>query len=447
MKSRVVVIDDEPKMAEAIASALARSGHHCTVFTNGEAALADVLARPPDVVVTDWRMEGLDGIELLRRIHIEQPSTPVILVTAYGDVPSAVAAMRAGAFDYVTKPFDNDELRSLVERALEIRRLREENRDLRREVLGSREAEVVAESDAMKRVLELVDRAAPSKAPVLILGGSGVGKEIVARRLHYGSDRWPRPFVAVNAKALSESVLESELFGHEKGAFTGAQAAHAGCFERAHGGTLFLDEIGEVSPSFQGKLLRVLQEGEVQRVGGSAPRKVDARVVAATNRDLRADVQTGRFREDLYFRLDVIRIVIPPLAERKEDVLPLARFFLHRQARASGRELRLSPEAEAHLLAHDWPGNVRELSNAIERACVLGEHEEIQPEDLLLEERRTESGAASPDGTLQEVVDRAVSERIRSALAEAHGRKAEAAARLGIERTTLFRWMKRLGLS
>jgi DNA-binding NtrC family response regulator len=185
----------------------------------------------------------------------------------------------------------------------------------------------------------------------------------------------------------------------------------------------------------------------VQRVGGSAPRKVDARVVAATNRDLRADVQTGRFREDLYFRLDVIRIVIPPLAERKEDVLPLARFFLHRQARASGRELRLSPEAEAHLLAHDWPGNVRELSNAIERACVLGEHEEIQPEDLLLEERRTESGAASPDGTLQEVVDRAVSERIRSALAEAHGRKAEAAARLGIERTTLFRWMKRLGLS
>jgi DNA-binding NtrC family response regulator len=447
VKARVVVVDDEPKMAGAIAEALARSGHDCSVFASAQAALEEVLARPPDLVVTDWRMEGLDGIELLRKIHAEQPSIPVILVTAYGDVPSAVAAMRAGAFDYVTKPFDNDELRSLVERALEIRRLREENRELRREVLGSREAEVVAESAAMKRVLELVDRAARAKAPVLILGPSGAGKEIVARRLHFGSDRFARPFVAVNAKAFSESVLESELFGHEKGAFTGARAAHAGCFERAQGGTLFLDEIGEVSPSFQGKLLRVLQEGEVQRVGGTAPRKVDVRVVAATNRDLRADVDAGRFREDLYFRIEVIRIVLPPLADRKEDVLPLARFFLERQAQASGRELRLSPEAEAHLLAHHWPGNVRELSNAIERACVLGPQDEIQPEDLLLEARRSESPSSTPAGTLSEVVDRAVAERIRSALAEAKGRKADAAARLGIERTTLFRWMKRLGLS
>jgi DNA-binding NtrC family response regulator len=446
MKARVVVVDDEPKMAEAIASALERSGHECAIFTRGREALDEVLARGADVVVTDWRMEGLDGLELLRRIHQARPGTPVILVTAFGDVPSAVAAMRAGAFDYVTKPFDNDELRSLVDRALEIRRLREENRDLRREILGSREAEVVAESEAMKRVLELVDRAAPSRAPVLIMGESGVGKEIAARRLHFGSDRVARPFVAVNSKALAESVLESELFGHERGAFTGAFTAHAGCFERAHGGTLFLDEIAEVSPSFQGKLLRALQEGEVQRVGASAPRKVDVRVVAATNRDLRAEVASGRFREDLFFRLDVIRIAIPPLRERKEDVLPLARFFLERQARASGRELRMSEEAEELLLAHPWPGNVRELSNAIERAAVLGRSEEIQGEDLLLEPPRTEAVSPS-EGTLQETVDRAVAERIRSALAEAKGRKAEAAARLGIERTTLFRWMKRLGLS
>jgi DNA-binding NtrC family response regulator len=391
-------------------------------------------------------MEGLDGIELLRKIHTARPATPVILVTAYGDVPSAVAAMRAGAFDYVTKPFDNDELRNLVERALELRRLRDENRELRREILGSRDAEVVAESEAMKRVLHLVDRAAPSRAPVLILGESGVGKEIVARRLHFGSDRVARPFVAVNCKALAESVLESELFGHEKGAFTGALTAHAGCFERAHGGTLFLDEIAEVSPSFQGKLLRALQEGEVQRVGGNAPRKVDVRVVSATNRDLRSEIASARFREDLFFRLDVIRISIPPLRERKEDVVPLARFFLDRQARAGGRELRLSRAAEELLLAHDWPGNVRELSNAIERASVLGRGEEILGEDLLLEPRRIDAAAPASEGTLQEVVDRAVAERIRSALAESKGHKAEAAARLGIERTTLFRWMKRLGL-
>jgi DNA-binding NtrC family response regulator len=445
VKARVVVVDDEPKMAEAIASALERSGHECVVLTSGREALDEVLARAPDVVVTDWRMEGLDGLELLRKIHTARPATPVILVTAYGDVPSAVAAMRAGAFDYVTKPFDNDELRSLVERALELRRLRDENRELRREILGSRDAEVVAESEAMKAVLDLVDRAAPSRAPVLILGESGVGKEIVARRLHFGSDRVARPFVAVNCKALAESVLESELFGHEKGAFTGAVTAHAGCFERAHGGTLFLDEIAEVSPSFQGKLLRALQEGEVQRVGGIGPRKVDVRVVSATNRDLRSEIAAGRFREDLFFRLDVIRISIPPLRERKEDMLPLARFFLERHARA-GRELRLSREAEELLLAHDWPGNVRELSNAIERASVLGRGEEILAEDLLLEPRRIDTAVPATECTLQEVVDRAVAERIRSALTESRGRKAEAAARLGIERTTLFRWMKRLGL-
>jgi DNA-binding NtrC family response regulator len=446
VKARVLVVDDEPKMAEAIAEALERSGHECVVFTRGADALDEILARAPDVVVTDWRMEGLDGLELLRRTRAARPATPVILVTAYGDVPSAVAAMRAGAFDYVTKPFDNDELRSLVERALELRRLRDENRELRQEILGSRDAEVVAESEPMKEVLDLVDRAAPSRAPVLILGESGVGKEIVARRLHFGSDRVARPFVAVNAKALAESVLESELFGHEKGAFTGAFTAHAGCFERAHRGTLFLDEIGEVSASFQGKLLRVLEEGEVQRVGGTSSRKVDVRVIAATNRDLRAEVAAGRFREDLFFRLDVIRIVIPPLRDRKEDVLPLARFFLDRQARASGRELRWSPQAEKILLDHDWPGNVRELSNAIERASILGRSEEVLPEDLLLDRRVADTPSGS-EGTLQESVDRAVAERIRSALASSAGRKAEAAAELGIERTTLFRWMKRLGLS
>jgi DNA-binding NtrC family response regulator len=445
MTGRIVIVDDEPRMAQAIASALERAGHEAVVRTSGEEALAEVLDGGADVVVTDWRMEGIDGMELLRRIQASRPGIPVVLVTAYGDVPSAVQAMREGAFDYVTKPFDNDELRGVVDRAMELFRLRRENRELRRELLG-RGADLVAESESMRAVLALVDRAAPSTSPVLVQGESGTGKELVARRIHFGSPRVGRPYVAVNCKALAESVLESELFGHEKGAFTGALAAHAGCFERAHRGTLFLDEIGEVSASFQGKILRALQEGEVQRVGGVGPIQVDVRIVAATNRDLEAEVAEGRFREDLFFRLNVIPVWIPPLRERKDDVLPLARHFLFLHARASGRLLHLSEETERALAAHHWPGNVRELSNAIERAVVLTRGDEIQPEDLLLGQRHADAAGEPRGGTLQESLDRAAAERIREALAESGGRKAEAAARLGIERTTLFRWMKRLGL-
>jgi DNA-binding NtrC family response regulator len=446
---RIVVVDDEPRMARAIASALALAGHDAIVCENGEAALSEVLHRGADVVVTDWRMKGIDGMELLRRVRGARPATPVVLVTAFGDVPSAVAAMREGAFDYVTKPFDNDELRGVVDRALELGRLRRENRDLRRELLG-RDADIVAESESMKGVLALVERAAPAKAPVLIQGESGTGKELLARRIHFGSPRVGRPYVAVNCKALAETVLESELFGHEKGAFTGASASHAGCFERADGGTLFLDEIGEISASFQGKILRALQEGEVQRVGGTAPLSVDVRIVAATNRDLGGEIAEGRFREDLYFRLNVIPVRIPALRERREDVIPLARHFLALHARASGRLLLLSDEAEKRLLAHEWPGNVRELSNAIERAVVLTRADEIGATDLLLEPpfSQGDPGADGHGGrTLQQSLDRAASERILEALVASGGRKAEAAARLGIDRTTLFRWMKRLGLS
>jgi DNA-binding NtrC family response regulator len=444
MSARIVVVDDEPKMARAIASALERAGHDAIVCANGEEALEEVRGRGADAVVTDWHMEGMDGMELLRRIRASRPETPVVLVTAYGDVPSAVAAMREGAFDYVTKPFDNDELRGIVGRALELKRLRRENEDLRRELLG-RDAEIVAESGSMKDVLALVERAAPSTATVLIQGESGTGKELLARRIHFGSPRVGRPYVAVNCKALAESVLESELFGHEKGAFTGAVAAHAGCFERASSGTLFLDEIGEISTSFQAKILRALQEGEVQRVGGARPLDVDVRVVAATNRDLDVEISAGRFREDLFFRLNVIPVWIPPLRERREDVVPLARHFLSLHTRASGRHLRLSEDAEKALLAHTWPGNVRELSNAIERAAVLTRGDEIDVEDLLLASRPMDAGGPG-GGTLQESLDRAAAERIREALAASGGRKAEAAARLDVERTTLFRWMKRLGL-
>jgi DNA-binding NtrC family response regulator len=451
VKARVLVVDDEERMASVIAMALGRAGYECETCTSGEAALAAVDARGADVVVTDWRMPGMDGIELLRRLHAKRPGLPVILITAHGSVPSAVAAMREGAFDYITKPFDNDELRALVGRALDLTRLERENRYLRQEV-ASRYAPdaMVAESARSRELLELVRRIAASKATVLIQGESGTGKELVARLLHYWSDRVGQPFVAVNCKAFAEGVLESELFGHEKGAFTGAATARAGCFERAQGGTLFLDEIGEVSLDFQAKLLRVLQEGEVLRVGGTQPRRIDVRVVAATNRVLREEVQAGRFRDDLFFRLNVIPMQLAPLRERREDVLPLAAHFLARHAAGGGRRLVLSPEAERAIAEHPWPGNVRELENVVERAVVLARGETIQPEDLLLEQTLgVVASARAPvetEGTLQESLDRAAAARIRAALDAAHGQRAEAAKALGIERTTLYRMMKRLGL-
>jgi DNA-binding NtrC family response regulator len=447
MKPRILVVDDEERMAGVVAMALARAGYECETCASGAAALAALEARGADVVVTDWKMPEMDGIELLRQLRGRRPAVPVILLTAFASVPSAVAAMREGAFDYVTKPFDNDELRALVARALELTRLERENRYLRQEV-ASRYAPdaTVAESPRSKELLDLVRRVAPSRSTVLIQGESGTGKELVARLLHYWSDRVGRPFVAVNCKAFAEGVLESELFGHEKGAFTGASMARAGCFERASGGTLFLDEIGETSPDFQAKLLRVLQDGEVLRVGGAQPRSVDVRVVAATNRALRDEVAAGRFREDLFFRLNVIPVSIPPLRERREDVLPLAHHFLARFTSESGRRLQFAPEAEQALLAHPWPGNVRELENAVERAVVLARAERITPEDLLLEQSTGGAPAAPLDGTLQECLDRAAAARVRAALDAAKGQRADAARALGIERTTLYRMMKRLGL-
>ncbi|HLY38795.1 MAG TPA: sigma-54 dependent transcriptional regulator [Candidatus Binatia bacterium] len=442
--SRILVVDDEARMAEVVAAALRRAGHECETCASAEAALAALDERSVDVVVTDWKMPGMDGVELLRRVHARRPGLPVILLTAHGTVPSAVAAMRDGAFDYVTKPFDNDELRATVARALELQRLERENRWLRQEV-GTRygpEA-IVAESARGRELLALVHRVAPSRAAVLVQGESGTGKELVARLLHYWSERVGRPFVAVNLKAFAEGVIESELFGHEKGAFTGALAARAGCFERADGGTLFLDEVAEIGPDVQAKLLRVLQEGEVLRVGGSAPRRVAVRVVAATNRVLRDEIAAGRFREDLYFRLNVIPVQLAPLRERRDDIVPLARHFLARYGAEAGRRLALSPDAERALASHPWPGNVRELENAVERAVVLARGETIEPEDLLLEERPAPPAA---DGTLQESLDRAAATRIRAALAAADGNRAEAARALGVDRTTLYRTMKRLGM-
>jgi DNA-binding NtrC family response regulator len=448
MTPRVLVVDDEERIAAVVADALERGGSECVVCGSGESALAEVERRDPDVVVTDWKMPGMDGVELLRQLKARRPRLPVILLTAYASVRAAVEAMREGAFDYVAKPFDNDELRGAVARALELGRLERENRWLRQEV-ASRYAPdaVVAESPRSAEVLAMVRRVAPSKASVLVQGESGTGKELVARLLHYWSERVGKPFVAVNLKAFAEGVLESELFGHEKGAFTGATTARAGCFERASGGTLFLDEIGEVGPDIQAKLLRVLQDGEVLRVGGGEPRPIDVRVVAATNRLPRDEIAAGRFREDLFFRLNVIPIQLAPLRERREDVLPLARHFLARHAAEAGRRLAFAPEAEDAIVAHPWPGNVRELENAVERGVVLARGEQVMPEDLLLHETTAlPAAAAGGAGTLHDAIDHATAARIRAALDAAGGNRAEAARALGIDRTTLYRLMRRLGV-
>lgn len=447
MKPHVLIVDDERALALSLKTALSRSGYRCSVSHDGTRALALFDKDPADVVITDRKMPKMNGMQLMARLHERKPRLPVIFITAYADISSAVQAMRDGAFDYLAKPFDNDELRALVARALELSRLTRENQYLRQELIGQYTPDrIIAESDASQAVLSLVKRVAPSTASVLIEGESGTGKELIARLLHYWSERVGQPFIAVNCKAFAAGLLESELFGHEQGAFTGAHRARAGCFERAHGGTLFLDEIGETDDGFQAKLLRVLQEAEVLRVGGNTPRAVDVRIVAATNKTLADEVRAGDFRQDLYFRLNVIPIRLAPLRERTDDILPLATAFLNRQRPG----MQLGRDARARLIAHGWPGNVRELENAIERGALLARGDVIEPEDLLLEDFGPSPDAASAavsTGTLQEVMDRAAALRIRGALEAAGGHRGKAAEALGVDRSTLYRLSRRLGIT
>lgn len=447
MKSRLAVLDDEQRMVDILTMVLRREGYEVRPFTQADVAIDALRADPFDLLITDLKMPGIDGLGVLRQAKAIAPELPIILITAHATVATAIAAMREGAFDYVEKPFDNDELKELVRRALDVTRLARENRYLRAELKSRYLLDgLVAESKIMHEVLDLVRRAARSRSTVLITGESGTGKEMIARAVHYHSDRVGQPFIAVNCKAFAEGVLESELFGHEKGAFTGADRAKPGLFERAAGGTVFLDEIGEVNGDFQGKLLRVLQEKKLQRVGGTEERAVDIRVVAATNRDLRAEVMAGRFREDLYFRLAVIPVQLPPLRERREDIVPLARHFLAKwNAELSRRVAGWTPEVEDYLLKHPWPGNVRELENTIERGVVLARSENITLEDLLIDTEADQT-APPPSGgkeNLQSFLDQAAMERIRSVLKEVHGARLEAARRLGIDRTTLYRLMRK----
>jgi DNA-binding NtrC family response regulator len=479
MAHRILIVDDNPVDQRLFEQALSDSSREIEVCSDGREALAAFERRAADLVISDMMMPNMQGQQLLQELHQRVPGLPIILVTRFGSISAAVSAMSAGAFDYVTKPVEVVELQTRVKRALEVDRLQQENAVLRQELAGRFGPDsVVAESLETRKLMDMVRRVAASRSTVLIEGESGTGKELIARLVHYWSERVGKPFVAVNCKAFAESVLESELFGHEKGAFTGAISARQGCFERASGGTLLLDEIGDISPEFQAKLLRVLQESEILRVGGSDPRRIDVRVVAATNRSLRDKVAEGRFREDLYFRLNVIPIQLLPLRDRREDILPLTRHFLSQLTAKTGRRITLDPEAAEMMVNHPWPGNVRELENAIERAFVLTRNETISPADLMLDRvsgaLAHPVGAANTAGThtplhaaplneseiraarasaleesgdigLSEYLDRAAAERIARALAKARGNRAEAARSLGIGRATLYRFMRRLG--
>ncbi|UCF69417.1 MAG: sigma-54-dependent Fis family transcriptional regulator [Acidobacteriota bacterium] len=380
---KLLVAEDERNLREGIAEAFRDAGHEVVEAEDGEQALTACGEQVFDLVITDYKMPGLDGLELIRRLRMVNDSTAIIMMTAYGTVEGAVQAMRLGAYDYIQKPFNLEELELKAERALEHRRLLSRLQAIDRRELVGRFDDIVGESPGMRRVFDVVAKVAPSNATVLILGETGTGKELIAEAIHRNSSRKEGPFVKINCAALPENLLESELFGHERGAFTGADRQRSGRFELANEGTLFLDEIGTMSPGTQAKVLRVLQEREFERLGGTRTIKSDVRLIAATNRDLEQAIDDGEFREDLYYRLNVVTISMPPLRERKEDIIPLATFFLQRFAGDLKKPMRgFSPASLRLLTRHNWPGNIRELENAIERAVLMADGEIVEAKDL-----------------------------------------------------------------
>jgi DNA-binding NtrC family response regulator len=384
--SRILVADDHDALRRGLSLALGAAGHEVEEAANGNAAIEKLHESYFDVVVSDLKMGGSDGLDVLRTTKTLHPSTAVILMTAFGSVSTAVEAMKHGAFDYVQKPFEIEEMEVKVEKALELKRLKHELEYLRHEQQESYEFDrIVGASEPLQKVLTVVKKVAKSNSTVLIRGETGTGKELIAGAIHHNSLRAARNFVKVNCAALQENLLESELFGHEKGAFTGADRQRIGRFEQADGGSLFLDEIGDMSASTQAKILRVLQEHEFERLGGTRTIKVDVRLIAATNRDLSAMVAQGQFREDLYYRLNVVAIDMPPLRDRKDDILPLATWFIRRFSSELKKKLDgLDNEAQKMLIRYNWPGNIRELENAIERAALLAETALIKADDLRL---------------------------------------------------------------
>lgn len=453
-RAKILVVDDEKLIRWSLEQDLTRAEYEVICAETGEAGLQLFREEQPEMVLLDIRLPGMSGIDLLRAIREVDSDAQVIMITAHGDVQSAVTAMKLGAYDYLEKPFEMERVRHLVEKALETAALKREVRQLR----GEREKrygfdQIIGRSERIRQLLDLARKVARSDATTVLLEGeSGTGKDLLARVIHYQSDRAGRPFMEVNCSAIPDTLIESELFGHEKGAFTDAKSQKKGLLELADGGTVYLDEIGEMQPAIQSKLLKVIEEKAFKRVGGARDIRVNVRFIAATNRDLAASVREGRFREDLYYRLKVIPVVLPPLRDRREDILPLARQFIAQFNREFRRNVQgISPEAEELLLAYHWPGNVRELRNVIERALILETEEQILPEHLPLEiqtpsERREAAIAPyeiSPEGLSLEAVEK---DLIQQALALTHGNQVRAARLLNITRDVLRYRMKKHGL-
>ncbi len=449
VRPTLLIVDDEKNTREGLARALRRH-YHVFLADSGESALEFLAVQPVDVVLTDLRMPGMDGITLLKRVLARSPQPIVLLLTAYGNVETAVEAMKHGAHDFLTKPVNLDHLELVLQRALRSQRIEGEHAELKRQVEARPRVEnMIGASEAMESVLETLRQVAPTRATVLILGESGTGKELVARALHSMSPRAKSPFVAVHCAALADNLLESELFGHEKGAFTGANERRKGRFELADGGTLFLDEIGEISPATQVKILRVLEERKFERVGGQETLEVDVRLVAATNRDLQAMVAAGTFREDLFYRLNVVELRLPPLRERSGDIPLLINHYLERSARENNRPAPLvTPEALEALCAYAWPGNIRELRNVMERMIVMTRGDKLGLRDVPVAIR---TGAGAPKSTGEGdpanlSLDQAEKRMIQDALKLNEGNRTAAAKQLGISRRTLHRKLNEYGL-
>jgi DNA-binding NtrC family response regulator len=447
MKATVLIVEDEEKLRRVIELQLKTAGYEVEQAGTAEAALK--LADRADVIITDLRLPGLSGLEMLQQLRSQDSQTPVIVMTAFGSIETAVEAMKAGAVDFLPKPFSLDHLMTVVNKALEVRTLRAENRELRAELSQRYQFDnIIGRSAPMREIFATIDRVAPTRATVLLCGESGVGKDMIARAIHHHSPRDNKPFVKINCTALPENLMESELFGYEKGAFTGANISKPGKFEQADTGTVFMDEIGDVPPAIQVKLLRVLQDREFERLGSNKVRHVDVRVIAATNVDLRAALEQGEFREDLYYRLNVLPLNIPPLRERKEDIPYLARYFVRKLSKDSGSRVEsISDGAVERLMEYHWPGNVRELENAIERSLVLASGDVLEAADIRID-MAPKQRVGSADGFLPEgmTLDSYEQSIIREALNRANGNKSQAARLLGLTRNALRYRLSQMGI-
>ena len=452
---KILVVDDDPGHLTTLQTIIRSWGYEVQTADDGTGAVERVKSGPVDLILMDVRMAEMNGLEALRQIKAYNPAIPVIIMTAYSSVESAVEALKTGAYDYLIKPLDFEVLKLTLERAREHAGLKAENQQLKAQLGVDFDApNIIGASPAMKALIDMLAMIAPSEATVLISGGSGTGKELIARAIHYNSPRKAKPLVVVNCAAISETLLESELYGHEKGAFTGADKRREGRFMHAQGGTIFLDEIGETSPAMQAKLLRVIQEREIQRVGSEEVLAVDVRILAATNRDLEAEVREGRFREDLFYRLNVVNLRIPPLRERPEDIPLLAQHFLQAFARKNRKTVKgFLPLAMDMLVKYNWPGNVRELENAIERAVILMTGEHITEAQLPLsivqgypQEPEPDLVAGRPLADGQHSLEEVEKQAIMATLEATGGNKSETARRLGITRKTLHNKLKNYGL-